>query len=583
MSTKVSLQSVPALDQPIKPQSLRSGKYRKICKKMERKISQRLVNHPWLCDCLSYSNGKGNPPEFPYVLDEKADSSIKGNPDGFPYVLDGKAGSGIKSFKVKTGRRLRSPVALVKPPKACFVINVPIGVEPNVTKKRCKKRIQRILDKLSNEAFKAPHVKASTVARSRIGVVFGLNQMASLDRERDRNFQNKIQEIQAVSDVVYRVIGFFWKPIFAKTDPYKDKCGIYPPKKSYRLIKVLDPKMAACILASIEDHSQKKVPYQCIRQVILQHSCTRRFEDVFRKRYKKAALYNAFLDADTLSLVNSHNKGIFRKIEQIVEPHAVIGFGYRLASTETPLLQLACKLDMRIRAAMQKELSFSPYFPEPFLFVRQEKRRQGRRFYRPSFKGAGSALESRRLIQNGLENRSINQKGLFFPNGGVTTTPERFRTKVMRSTAPVNANTLDNLSAIKALRGVSQTHLCPKKWADQVYLGLTILGFKCTVVTDATAPMQEIFKLYDPISKMRSLEKNYNFQGFQAVIRNYKFAKVGDVKVACKCLSSAQKKDRKKHRKNLQRLGVKKTLINRVEKTALESGKAVYRTLKRFA
>jgi hypothetical protein len=215
------------------------------------------------------------------------------------------------------------------------------------------------------------------------------------------------------------------------------------------------------------------------------------------------------------------------------------------------------KLDMAAREAMTAHIPYSAYFPEPFLVARFSRRL--------SFLGAGRALESRRLIENGKLSGALNDEATFIKSGIVTTSPERWKTKKNRSYPTLTPANLRQKAVLEALRGLSQSHIHPKKWADQVYVGL---DFSCSQVTDATTPMMRIFSVFDPISRMLGSEGRFTSLVFDRVLRDYE-----------KPLSSVQEDILMSSKGRLLALRMPIATIQKVIATAKATGRAIYREI----
>ena len=144
---------------------------------------------------------------------------------------------------------------------------------------------------------------------------------------------------------------------------------------------------------------------------------------------------------------------------------------------------------------------------------------------------------------------------------------------------------------LTGLRGIPQSHIKPKYWADNLYASL---DFKARRVTDATGPMMHIFKVYDPISRMLATETHFRAADFDRALDDYFTWYKPPVRVARRLengrivrrllvpkrirmvrLSKEQKAALNKAKRDLRIAGMEEEMIDQIELAAQASGKAI--------
>jgi hypothetical protein len=271
------------------------------------------------------------------------------------------------------------------------------------------------------------------------------------------------------------------------------------------------------------------------------------------------------MDDDSVSLKSEDGVGAFSSLSALISEHqpSIASLGYRLSPTEAPLLRLAVRIDMAVRATMPM-----PYFPEPFTAYKIRKPGQDHFLNSLSFSGKGENLESRRFIESG---KTVLTDGAIFSGVGgiVTKTPARMETAYNQTIQKITLAILKRKQTLQALRSrCIQSHAFPKQWADILYAGLP---FKCGRVTDATTPMMHILGVFDPISRMYAIMGRYSSKNFDQVIKTYE-----------KPLTDVQKKVLSDANGELKTLGMTKNSRALVVLTAMRSGEAIYQILKQL-
>ena len=160
---------------------------------LDPRVRARLVKHfqakvdngPWIARCM-----EGDTAAFPYR----------------PYQ-DGRA---------TMGRHLIMPYPpLTATPTACdnvkprYVINIPFRHYPGEAD---VEPFTRILNLFLDQAFGMSPEASRAELMQRVVVVIGINQIESIDPVMNREFATFIGALPRIEGVVYRVIGFHWKP-----------------------------------------------------------------------------------------------------------------------------------------------------------------------------------------------------------------------------------------------------------------------------------------------------------------------------------------------------------------------------------
>ena len=499
---------------------------------LNQHLLERVHNHRWLNPCL-----EGKAQSFPYRLDSKKSGSVD---DKYHYAPRNLPNEWPDCEGVED---------------PTYLLNIP-------TTAKCAS----ILSLIQREAFGVRRAESKTQVQERVAVVIGMNRAHSLDPRKDASFLDEVTSLERVEQIAYRIFGFFWTPVWKATGG----SHLYTPSKGYLLLKALSPQNASAVLDLVEssDSLRPQIPFQQIREEIKESAESRAFMSHFQNEAKDSFTYFGLMDDDSISL--REERGLLSLIDEVVtdqDAPSVITCGYRVEDVERPILALSVKLDMAVRAAMNSEIPFSAYFPEPgsFFCVR---RPPGLHFLSGlSFLGDGAALESRRLIQNARRARLFDDRAVFLPRGGLqTTVPDRMKTL---KNAGLGLHQIKQKGFLTSLRAASQTHATPKQWADNLYIALK---FKASQVTDVTGPCMRIFNVFDPLSRMFAPTARFNAKRFDETLAAYH-----------RPLSAVQKSSLKSERAKLIKLGMKKEEVDRIVGAARASGQAMHRVLREAA
>lgn len=520
-----------------------------ILKKLNKYLKIKLANKTWLLPCL-----KGEIKKFPYRIYDKGTGQVLSDQIYYP------------KYKNTTNPKNSQKVS----PR--FIVNIPDGRSPS--QNPLDQKYEKMLKRLKTQSFSTTSSASSRMFKSRVAVVIGTNQVESLDMAFNRAFVKMIKKTFCFSSIACRRFGFLWIAEYCCNTFNK---LFYSPKKSFLLLKVLSKAKAKKVRELVELHEEKlhpniisQIPFQKIREIILRSKLTHDFANKFQKTSLASPIYLTVMDSDFLSLRMSDKKGLFTKASDVTsvrKPLSVIGAGYSTHKGELPIIRLAVRIDMAVRFAMTRVIPYSAYLPEPFLCVLLRKPNQNHHLKKLSFLGRGTALESRRLIKNGKTLKIFDNRMFFILKGIVTTSPERWKTKKNRSCKKLTIAKIKQKKFLKAIRGLSQSHVHPKKWADQVY---SAIDFSCSLVTDATTPMMYIYHVFDPIKRMFARKGHFTVRAFNEVMANYNNP-----------LSDTQVKLLKTYKTRLKKLGMSEKLIDQIIIAAKVSGKAIYKELCR--
>lgn len=507
-------------------------------------IFQKLDNRKWLLACMN------------------------GNSSAFPYRALGREATIAKSMLSPKEPPTLNPAATnsVKP---LYLVNIPLAHRPQ---ENLYGTLQNLLELFKNEAFGKNEAESKEEIKNRFSLVIGANQIKSLDAKVNQEFREWVRDIPQIEGIAYRIIGFFWKPNWILSKP--DLIFPYSAKKSFILLSCLSSDAALKVRTAFEGTLNKlhsniidQIPYQRIRETIKTSRVTTDFMNELVVKNPNSCIYYGVMDSDALHLKT--DAGLFSRYDDAITNNAfpsALTLGYRVEEPNRPLIELGVKLDMACRAAMNSVLSYGAYFPEPSSIFCVKKFNESSTLTNLTFYGNGRGLENRRLIQNGVNRGILKKDAVFIADGGVTTTtPTRMITEKNSKVTTIKANTLKNKSNLQSLRDISQSHIFPKNWADNLYLAL---GTTVSQVTDVTGPMMTLFSIYDPISRMMNIKGRFSHVAVDTVITNYEAP-----------LSRENEIIRLDAKKILENLKIDKALVNKIELAAIASGKAILKVL----
>lgn len=473
-----------------------------------------------------------------------------------------------------------------------FIVNIPEGRRPS---DHSDESYVSMLEKIRKEGFSTRTSSSSVMGSTRLGVVVGTNQVKSLDPKLNKKFKKMIKNTPPYEDLASRRVGFLWKPTYKLVSG--DKNFVYPFKGSWNLLKKLskalakpenkksvkslkNPKKKKLVKPLIKDSKKflesvrvfieekapkKPIPFQEIREYILKHDLTRDFLKAF-ERNGKNPIYLTVMDADFLQLRVDSEQGIFSKANEVLSKKdaSVVGFGYRTKEDELPIVKIAVEMDMAARDAITKIIPYGAYLPEPFLCVSLKNPNEKNHLKKLSFTGHGNALESRRLIENGRAKGALDDQIHFEKKGLVTTSPARWKTKKNQNNPELTIKKLQE--GLKSIRNLSQSHCHPLKAAENIYAAIP---FSTSEVGATRGFIATLFKSYDPLSKILDLDKNPSKKELKKVLKNVHK------------LNKNEKAALEEAKEILNDLDMDEKLIEKIEKAAKASGKAVKKVLEK--
>jgi len=367
--------------------------------------------------------------------------------------------------------------------KRAYVVNMPMVIGEDAVE--MQRRINQVIDGIKDQVFALP-----TEAKERVVVVVGANRCKSLEKAKNLAFKDFIRDLPAFKSLTVKVVGFLWEPKWSRTE-------LRTARVFYSVLKKLDSPLAEECLAACERPSseimRQRVPYQKIREVIKNSESTKSSVRMFRSICKTREVFLAQLDSDYLGI-----RGLFSRYD-CMRGMTIATTGYAVREDEFPIIYHGVELDRKVR----EKMGGRAYIPEPNMIV---KVLEGCETVTESFMGPNpksANLESRHLIQHVIAERGLNpDEAIFFQAEGplVTETPERFYADTNRRR--ITLKQMAQVSVLKALRGIPQSHLHSLHWAENLGATLTVSSATSRKYTS------RVFKVYDPISLC--IEKVFN-------------------------------------------------------------------------
>lgn len=522
--------------------------FKKIEKNLRYHLKTKIANREWIFNFLTKDQYIHY---FPYKLDSK------------PAKIKKKTIEPINQSKINP-KNLNQNLPL-------YLVNVPMVYHPEDDSYN---NIKKFLKIYKNQAFEESDEQSKKLVQTCLSIVIGVNRVLSLDNEINKNFREWMKNCPKIEGISCRIFGFFWKPVWIENTTVHKRTS--SPVQAFKILKVLSEIRANKLRIKLEGSSNKLsdnliqlIPYQQIREKIKASAHTILFANFFKNNSPGSPLYYGSMDADLLGLRTK--TGLFTRLDKAISENntpSAISLGYSVLE-DRPMIWLGVKLDMACREATNKVIPFAPYFPEPCTFFCVKKPRKSLKLPNFSFLGQGTRLESRRFIQNGRNQKILKNDAVFIADGGVlTSTPKRMITKKNEKIKNLLNPTLLHKENLQSLRGIPQSHIFPKNWADNLY---TALDFKCSRVTDATGPIMKLLSLYDPISRAFNVEERFSKKIIVSIFKNYE-----------ETVLSEKNEERLSARKSLRDLNMKKSMIDLIETAAKQAGLAIYKTLKPY-
>lgn len=494
---------------------------------------------------------------------------LNGDSSAFPYAIcESKIPRCDKTNYLPNTTLFSFPNALSEH-KPLYLSTIPMR---HIPEDQSYPKYRRLIHLFQEEAFGTTSKESKSVLQKRFALVIGINQIYSIDDSLNHDFVSYISGLPKIKEIAYRVFGFFWRPEWKLKDSVQGK--IYPKNKAFKILKMLNSNQARSVRKTHEADYSKIVPFQKIREKIKDFQGTIDFANHYEKvASPEAPIYLTVMDDDPIHLRTS--TGFFSRLDKLIKKHgpvSALSLGYSVDPSPYPLIELAVRIDMKVREAMNSVFPGSAYLPEPGSAFRIRLPGNQHLLSQLSFLGHGRTLETRRLYENGVRNKIFDKTIVISADGGVMTdTPKRLKTQTKCDVPVLTSKNIKLKKNWKTIRGTAQTHATPKQWADNLYAGI---DFKCSQVTDATAPMMHIFALYDPIGRMHAtlVKQRYSSRIFDHVMSHYH-----------QPLTSVQKTILEEESTKLRQLGMKDSMIQKVIRAASLSGTAIYKELTQVA
>lgn len=416
--------------------------------------------------------------------------------------------------------------------KPIFLINIPVAHLPGSGNYA---KVTRVVQLLKDETYADCAENSRVEAAQKLAVVFGVNQIRSVDPGRNTNFENYIKWMPVVDGLAYKVFGFFWDPVWEGDDTWKEIRGVkgtlatkpflshrvYSRDQAFRILKCLNRVEAELIRQKLEGCGRlrprlcSQIPYQKIRQTIKDSALTREFAIHLARLRQIGPVFYTTMDADCIKLRTTDEGGYFSLCEQLVSDTratkghipSIMTLGYQLPDDALPVARIAVRVCFAVRLATNPFISGGTYIPEPaahyFLSGGGKLLENLRKF---SFLGTARterAFESRRAITNGVRAGILNRNHTVIGATGalMTAEPGRMRTPIAEKYKNLSAADLKKKEVLSALRGISQVHFKPLHWAHYLYEGLPAdVKEGVGIYGKLSGAMSHAFTVFDPIS-----------------------------------------------------------------------------------
>ncbi|MGM0439772.1 MAG: hypothetical protein ACQEP8_01490 [Chlamydiota bacterium] len=449
----------------------------------------KTYNQPWLYQCFT----EDSPEEY------------------FPYQLPPNKVGFISNHEV-TALRLHNNLPLHNNEDPAFVLNIPF-----VPSGEDYAKLNLVLKNIKEESY-GPR------SEEKPAVTIGFNKVYSIDPKANQQFRDYIANLPEVEGIAFRALAFLWQLPWEAKPSFQDQ-KLHPKEKAYFLLKVLKPQKGARILKELETSQiSSRIPYQAIRETIKNSKAT---AELIRRFYEQEhrLVYLATMDPDFISICDEQGQGILSHARDVVNqanenfPH-LLTLGYSAAADQWPSIRLGVLLDMKVRTAISEIFPQAPYYPEPFFawYVDPEGRNLSASFIQNN--GRSARLESRRLIDSGIQQRLFDPQRMAFEyRQALVTDTARIVTLKSQKFSKIDASNIGQRQILEALRGVGQSHFFPKQFADSIYHALPIT---CRVEY-ITQPITKILGAFDPITLSYNLkETRYSKNDLTTVINSYR-------------------------------------------------------------
>lgn len=339
-----------------------------------------------------------------------------------------------------------------------------------------RKKIVKLIEK---ESFDRDVKNSLELASQYIAIVFGLNMMRSLSKQKNSMLQ-KIASQPIESPVEHNTCAFFWNGVWQRknrvnggwdTVEYKTVRNFY---KSLKTKKNRDTAIA--FRKKVETERSHMVPYRGIRDKIKNSERTKELVTRLRLKQSKAEVYLGIMDADIMSLHSEAGIGLFSYYQYLYMSNDcgkdIMSTGYQLDETD-PLLSFAVQLDLISRHFTAEIVKKGVYYPEPNLMIKLSHQHNTLEAdFSTEDENYESPKESTIIIDKLLTVRKMNpQKGMLFDATVVpltTAPPKRFEKPFMAAKSKNKKIVIWGERFIKQVSSISQSHYSELKWANNL-------------------------------------------------------------------------------------------------------------------
>jgi len=433
--------------------------------------------------------------------------------------------------------------------KLDFLINIPVAHPPGTNTRELQHRLEFLAQLFKDQSFGKNPQESQGPAQHRLVVVFGVNQIHSIDRHLNRLFVSNIKKLIPHEGINYQVFGFCWRPQWVRENFWQsaDQDAVsllqkYPEldhqvlkaKSAFTLVKALNPELARFFRHKLEGGEgsplsraiSSQVPYQQLREKIKIVSMPVA-EQMAQK--PSGAIFYMTMDADMLQLRANGQQGYFSQLTHVVVKTkrekgfipSVVCLGFQLGTETLPIPRFAVRCCMQVREAMNTVLPGSPYLGEPgvayYLGTGQHFVENLKKFSflnsRPTDPRQPRGLESRRALTNGVANHVLIRERVVFlaSRALVTSMCMRMKTNVTERYHQLTSEDLKKAEVLTALREVSQTHFHSLEWAHNVYevLPKDAKNYQ-GCFREISGFISRLFVVFDPIELIQEYQKSFS-------------------------------------------------------------------------
>lgn len=353
---------------------------------------------------------------------------------------------------------------------------------------RALDKAQALLRQFTDEGFGKTQRAANEEQKERLRVVLGLNKMRSISRSRNASLGHAASEI-GKDTAKPSVVAFFWEGVYQERSSASNKwkeCSFERVRTFYRQLKKVSSTAAHEFQNKLEGKRGHIVPYRGLRERLAQSSQMKQMVRELRQNPEIGKVFMGMFDDDSLSLRAKDGFGVFTHYDRMVQenPDLEMGScGYIFTGQKSssqkidPVMQVTSEFDLRIRHVTAKHLAYGVYLPEPSCIIVIDDDRETIRYsFETSDRHYSSPQESIIILEQIKQRFQADPKRVAFDRRGAipSATPARAEKPFQAHYNAYKMIVRWTLRDIKRMRGVAQSHLHPKKWADNVIRALRI-------------------------------------------------------------------------------------------------------------